>query len=81
MTDIEIKFKLKIAKGKEIELTEMEARQLYNKLDSMFGEKQGWIFPTIPQPPIQPYYTGTPLPDYTVYPIIKIGRASCRERV
>ena len=49
--------------NKNIELTIDEARELYDNLDDMFGDKNTiTVYPFIPEPvyPIQPWYTLTP---------------------
>lgn len=79
MSDIEIKFKIKLSNDSEITLSEVEARSLYYKLDGIFKDKMEWPFPNYPATPIPidspwqpPIYvgdhdnSGTPLPDYPI---------------
>lgn len=56
MTDVKVTLTIKFSKEKDsITLTEEEARNLYNKLDGIFGTKWNYIPYYQPEPPAIPY--------------------------
>ena len=63
-----INLKIEISKDKKITLTEEEARELYGKLDEMFGEKLNyWIdWQVKPEPFINPYFPNQPSVMYDI---------------
>ena len=69
MSEVNIKYLLHISDNKEIELTDEEARALYQKLHTLF-KKYEWTlnYPHVPTP-IGPIYTVSNT-DPIVYPYI-----------
>ena len=63
MSEVEIRYTLCISKNESIEITEEEAKSLYNKLHALFKEKVDWMPVTYPVYPSQPYYTSPSVPD------------------
>lgn len=72
---MKLKIRFEFEDGKILELSEEKAKELYYKLNELYGESIIWrdpwpIHPTIPYPPpVQPWYTGDPVPTHP-WPVI-----------